>query len=124
MGKSGGQKWCAKVAGKSGGQNWWVKAVGKSGEQKRWVKVADKKKKGGQEVLPYPFVFWRCAKDLPRDLSKHFQCFLESSSVAFFGFGESFEPIGDFIKAFVASFASHSWIHVGVFVGFASDGGF
>ena len=41
-----------------------------------------------------------------------------------FGLCQRFEPVGDFVKTFVAGFARHSRIHVGVFMGFAGHSRF
>ena len=40
------------------------------------------------------------------------------------GFGQGFEPVGDFVKAFGARGLGHTWIHIGVFMGLAGDGRF
>ena len=45
------------------------------------------------------------------------QGFLETVGVGTLRFGQSLEPVGDFIEAFIASGFCHAWIHVGVFVG-------
>ena len=37
------------------------------------------------------------------------------------GLGQSLEPIGDFVEAFLACGAGHTRVHVGVFVGFTCD---
>ena len=43
--------------------------------------------------------------------------------MAFFGFGEGLEPVGDLVKTFLAGGPRHARIHIGVFVGFAGDRG-
>src|SRR3546814_10121928 len=50
------------------------------------------------------------------------QRLLETAGMALLGLGERFEPVGDFVEAFIARGARHAWIHVRVFVGFARDG--
>jgi hypothetical protein len=47
---------------------------------------------------------------------------MEAAGVGLFGLGESLEPVGDLVVAFLASRARHARVHVGVLVGFAGDG--
>ena len=51
------------------------------------------------------------------------QC-LETTSVGLFGFCQSLKPVSDFAKTFFARGACESGVHVGVLVGFASNGCF
>src|SRR4051812_33312514 len=48
---------------------------------------------------------------------------LEASRVRLFGACERLEPLGDLVEAFFARSACEAWIHLGVFVGLAGDGG-
>ena len=49
------------------------------------------------------------------------QRLLEAIRVASLRLGQGLEPIGDFVKAFVASGLGHTRIHIGVLVRFAGD---
>ena len=52
-----------------------------------------------------------------------FQRFAEAIGVRALGLGEGLEPVGYFVKTFGAGDFGHAGVHVGVFVGFAGDGG-
>src|SRR5712692_4867463 len=53
--------------------------------------------------------------------SERVESLLEAAGVGPLGFGEGLEPLRDLLKAFFASCAGHSGIHVGVFVGLARN---
>src|SRR5207245_7260486 len=53
--------------------------------------------------------------------SERVESLLEAAGVGPLGFGESLAPLRDLLKAFFASCAGHSGIHVGVFVGLARN---
>ena len=42
--------------------------------------------------------------------------------MAALSFSQSFKPVGYFIEAFFTGCLGHTWVHIGVFVGLASNG--
>src|ERR1700731_241082 len=59
---------------------------------------------------------------MPRVLSHRVESFLEATGMRLLGLGESLEPVGDLVEAFLAGGARHTGIHVGIFVRLAGDG--
>ncbi len=59
-----------------------------------------------------------------RRLVQGIQRLLETVGVRALGLGQRLKPVGDLIKALVAGRFRHPWVHIGVLVGLAGDGGF
>src|SRR5258705_13131692 len=73
----------------------------------------------GDQAAPIPVRNNSVLRDL---LIERVERFLETAGVALLGFGQGFEPISDFVEAFLARSPRHARIHVGVFMGLAGDG--